>query len=198
MLNFNRGENEHMGKIRSDSADDQPNSTAGPGPSTSKKKPVSERRLEANRRNAQRSTGPRNTERTRLNATRHALRAQGLTPWDDAEEYGKTIESLQTKYPSSNPIDIFLMEQSALEMMRARRIAALEADNVVALSSAPERRDEGPEGIPTINFAPMKDYAIPVFDLMARYTTATMNRLLRYRRELERIPQAEPKASDTK
>jgi hypothetical protein len=42
------------------------------------KKGTSQRQTEANRRNALLSTGPRNTQRTRFNAVRHGLLAEGL------------------------------------------------------------------------------------------------------------------------
>jgi hypothetical protein len=116
-------------------------SAPDPG-TTKKKKPVSERRVEANRRNALRSTGPRHTGRTRFNATRHGFRAQGLTPWDDCEAYKETLQALKNIYASSNPLDLFLMEQTALEIVRTRRMARLEADNVVALSSPPDDSNE--------------------------------------------------------
>lgn len=40
---------------------------------------VSERKLEANRRNAKRSTGPKDTRRTRLNAQKHGLLSKEAT-----------------------------------------------------------------------------------------------------------------------
>jgi hypothetical protein len=40
-----------------------------------KKKPTSEKKISANRANAQKSTGPRDTRRSRFNATKHGLRA---------------------------------------------------------------------------------------------------------------------------
>jgi hypothetical protein len=145
-------------------------SASDPG-TTKKKRPVSERRVQANRRSALRSTGPRNTERTRFNATKRGFRAQGLTPWDDCEAYKESLQALKSIYASSNPLDLFLMEQTALEIVRIRRMARLEADNVVALSSPPDdSNDPGSEGgAPTVNFAMMKDYAVPVFD----YSIAT-------------------------
>ena len=40
------------------------------------KRPLSEKELAARRANAQRSTGPRNTEKTRFNGLKHGLLAQ--------------------------------------------------------------------------------------------------------------------------
>ena len=202
MLKFNYGDGDDQAhdrrngdqQIPADETQISNRSASDPG-TTKKKKPVSERRVEANRGNALRSTGPRHTERTRFNATKRGFRAQGLTPWDDAEDYKETLQALKDNYASSNPVDLFLMEQTALEIVRIRRMARLEADNVVALSSPPDdSNDPGSEGgAPTINFVMIKEYAAHVFDLFNRYTTAGTNRLLRYRRELERLPRDEPR-----
>jgi hypothetical protein len=72
---------------------DQQSSTVNiPNPGE-KKKVTSERWVEANRRNALRSTGPRNTERTRRNATRHGLLAEGFGLFfSPLSLYGKDID----------------------------------------------------------------------------------------------------------
>src|SRR6266481_6935881 len=101
------------------------------------KKGTSQKRIESNRRNSLHSTGPRNTQRTRHNAIRHGLLAEGLTEWDDPAEYQEVIHDLTAIYPSSDPLDAFLIEHIALEMLRSRRTAQLEAENITALSSWP-------------------------------------------------------------
>ena len=58
---------------------------------------VSLRKVEANRRNAQRSTGPRTEEgknRSRLNAFKHGILASALliTEWEGAEDAGEFDE----------------------------------------------------------------------------------------------------------
>jgi hypothetical protein len=54
---------------------------------TTPKNPASERKIEANTRNALRSTGPKDTTATRFNAVKHGLLAAGVTELDDAEGY---------------------------------------------------------------------------------------------------------------
>src|SRR5262249_55630232 len=97
------------------------------------------------------------------------MRAAGLTPLDNAKEYADIFESLTHTNPSSDPLDVFLMQQSALEIVRTRRMARLEADHVVALSSSPDLDSSSEGGTPTISFAMMKDCAVPVFDAFDRY-----------------------------
>jgi hypothetical protein len=75
------------------------------------KKGTSQKKIESNRRNSLHSTGPRNTQRTRHNAIRHGLLAEGLTEWDDPAEYQEIIHALMAIYPSTDPVDTFLIEK---------------------------------------------------------------------------------------
>jgi hypothetical protein len=158
-------------------------------------------KIESNRRNSGNSPGPRNTERTRYNAIRHALLAEGLTEWDDAEKYEENIHALTAKYPSSDPVDTFLIEQMALEMVRSRRTARLEAETITLLSSQPDPSSDqrSDRCTPMIDPMVMKEYAGPALDRLQRYTSAGLNRMLRCRRALEPIRRDEsgPGVTDT-
>jgi hypothetical protein len=163
------------------------------------KKGTSQRRIEANRRNALLSTGPGNTQRTRYNAIRHGLLVEGLTQWDNAEEYEENILAFREIYPSSDPLDTFLIKKMALDMVRSRRIARLEAESITAVSSQPDTSSDPTSDrcTPMIDPIVMKEYAGPVLDRLERYNSATLNRLLRCRRELERIRRDEPGPGST-
>src|SRR6266404_7734688 len=102
------------------------------------KKGTSQKKIESNRGNSLHSTGPRNTQRTRHNAIRHGLLAEGLTEWDDPAEYQEIIHALMAIYPSTDPVDTFLIEQITLEMLRSRRTARLEAETITVSSSRPD------------------------------------------------------------
>ncbi len=158
------------------------------------KKGTSQRKIESNRVNASHSTGPRNTQRTRHNAIRHGLLAAGLTEWDDPAEYQENIHALTAIYASSDPLDAFLIEHIARDMVRSRRAARLEAENITALSSWPDPSSDPTSDrcSPMIDPMIMKAYAGPVLDRLKRYTSAALNRMLRCRRELERIRRDEP------
>ena len=162
------------------------------------KKGTSQRKIEANRRNALHSTGPRNTERTRNNAIRHGLLAAGLTEWDDAEKYEENIHALTAIYSSSDPVDTFLIEQMALEMLRSRRTARLEAETIT-VSSQPDTSSDPTSDrcTPMIHPLVMKEYAGPALDRLERYASAALNRMLRCRRELERMRRDEPGSGST-
>jgi hypothetical protein len=163
------------------------------------KKGTSQRKIQANRRNSLRSTGPENTQRTRYNALKHGLLAAGLTQWDDAEKYEENIHALTAIYSSSDPVDTFLIEQMALEMLRSRRTARLEAETITVSSSRPDPSSDPTSDrcSPMIDPMIMKAYAGPVLDRLERYTSAALNRMLRCRRELERMRRDEPGSGST-
>jgi hypothetical protein len=162
------------------------------------KKGTSQRKIESNRRNSLRSTGPENTQRTRHNAIKHGLLAEGLTQWDDAEAFQENIHALTAIYPSSDPVDTFLIKQMALEMLRSRRTARLEAETIT-ISSRPDPSSDPTSDrcSPMIDPMIMKAYAGPVLDRLERYTSAALNRMLRCRRELERMRRDEPGSGST-
>ena len=54
------------------------------------------RKTAANRRNAKRSTGPRDTSSTRYNAIRHGLVAEGVTELDDTEDFRTIVDEVDT------------------------------------------------------------------------------------------------------
>jgi len=165
------------------------------------KKVTSQRQIEANRRNALLSTGPGNTQRTRYNAIRHGLLAEGLTQWDNAEEYQENIHALTAIYPSSDPMVTFLIEHMAQDMVRSHRTARLEAETITVLSSRPDTSSDPTSDrcTPMIDPITMKEYAGPALDRLQRYASATLNRLLRCRRELEPLRRDEtgPGSTDT-
>jgi hypothetical protein len=190
MLNLKKNDNQEQ--VPPD--DQQPPVVNVPNPGA-KKKVRSESQREASRRNGRRSHGPENTERTRYNAMKHGLCAEGLTPWDNAEEYREIIRALMDRYGASDPIDIFMIQQCAQEMLRICRMDGMEADSITALSDMSSDSSSG--GSPTIHYSVIKEYAGPMFDMLNRYRNGGMSRLLRYRRELERIPRDGPSPEST-
>ena len=122
-------------KVKLTEKDQQAPTVNASDPSAKKqKKGTSQKVIERNRRNSLHSPGPRNTQRTRYNALKHGLLAAGLTEWDDAEKYEENIHALTAIYSSSDPVDAFLIEQMALEMLRSRRTARLEAETITVFS----------------------------------------------------------------
>jgi hypothetical protein len=146
---------------------------------------TSERKIAANRANAQHSTGPRNTASSRYNATSHGLCARLLTPLDDREEFYKMIKRLDALYPLLNPLGDPLKEQAVLEAMRLRRGGLVEAENITAVCSPSAATGQTSDRHkPTIDPS-LIDHVAKAFGLVARYDTSALNRLLKIMRQLE-------------
>jgi hypothetical protein len=91
----------------------------------------SDKRVAANQANSKKSTGPRNTTSTRFNATKHGLLSAGVTELDDAEGYRNTLCRLHEEYFAETRD--FLLGHIALQMVRLRRTARLEAEQITSI-----------------------------------------------------------------
>ena len=94
---------------------------------------ISIRRLEANRRNAQLSTGPRTPEgkaRVAQNRTTHALTGQGHTvlKGEDAEAYDRLLAALMDEHAPATETETHQVELMAHNQWKLRRAARLEAE----------------------------------------------------------------------
>lgn len=97
---------------------------------------TSEAQIEANRRNAQRSTGPR-TEAgkavSRRNALRHGLAARTLmTAGEDVAEFEAFAEDLRHDLAPEGAMEEALVQRIVLCAWRLERIARIEADILMA------------------------------------------------------------------
>ena len=98
--------------------------------SGAKSSKVSERKLKANRENAKKSTGPRDTSKTRYNAVTHGLLASKLM----FDKEGKPIDpslvrleaSLRNKYGHGDVLQELLIETTLVEYWRQSRAVAAE------------------------------------------------------------------------
>ena len=88
---------------------------------------VTKAKLEANRRNAAKSTGPKNIETTRLNAIQHGLLAHGITAFDDPTP-SELMEDLNATFQPQGPLETFLVARLSLCMIRLMRASRLEAE----------------------------------------------------------------------
>ena len=89
-------------------------------------------KADSNRKNAQRSTGPRDTTSTRYNAVRHGLLAKGITELDDPVAYESLLERLTQAYRPVGDVQLFLVQRIALNMTRLVRGARLEAEYITS------------------------------------------------------------------
>ena len=157
---------------------------------------ISPAKIEANRKNARKASGPKDTSSTRLNAFKHGLLAQGITELDDAEAYTDLVQRLNDAHQPVGDIESFLVERIALAMVRLRRIARMEAEYIRGelhpkvlgnytdgSARIIERRVLDP-GLP----APMSGESVEALaGTFQRYETAMENKLYRAMNELERL-----------
>ena len=90
-----------------------------------------ERQIAANRRNAQKSTGPRSAQgkaRSRLNALKNGLRSKAvvLEGPEDPTEFRRFRQGFRDDFHPVGPAEIDLVDQIALAAWRRNRAIALE------------------------------------------------------------------------
>jgi len=90
------------------------------------------KKIEANRRNAQKSTGPRTPEgkaAVARNALKHGLLSRNpVLPGEDPNgEFPELVESLHQYYAPENPVDANLVEDLAGVMWKLRRAGRIQS-----------------------------------------------------------------------
>ena len=98
----------------------------------------SDKKIEASRASAKKSTGPINTNFTRYNATRHGLLTAGVTELDDAAGYYAILEGLMHDYAPVGTMEVFFVESMALYMVRSKRAQFLEASYITSQINPPQ------------------------------------------------------------
>src|SRR4028118_664800 len=92
---------------------------------------ASDKQIQANRRNAQRSTGPKTPEgkdAVRLNATKHGLRSQEvLLPGEDGEALKELDENLRAELQPVGELENLLVDGIVAAHWRLRRLRRVEA-----------------------------------------------------------------------
>ena len=111
------------------------------------------RQIEANRRNAIRSTGPRTEEgkrQTRRNAVRHGLCAETVIDIvEDVEDYRAFEAAVIADYDAQTAVERELVLRLASLLWRLRRATAIETDLLrIQAEILQERRDQTPQPIP--------------------------------------------------
>jgi hypothetical protein len=87
---------------------------------------ATEKQIQANRRNAQRSTGPKTPEgkaAIRLNALRHGMRARSIVlPGENPEERDRLCADLEHEWRPQNRTEQLLVEQMAVAQWKLARL----------------------------------------------------------------------------
>jgi len=90
------------------------------------------KQIEANRRNALKSTGPKTPEgkaAVRFNSLRHGLRARTVVlPGENRETFDGLCEDLETEWQPQTRTEFMYLEQMAVAQWKLRRMEVGEAD----------------------------------------------------------------------
>jgi len=132
---------------------------------------ATQKQIDANRRNAQLSTGPRIPEgkaAVRLNALRHGLRARTVVlPGEDREEFNRLCDLLEQEWLPRTSTELFYLEQMAVSQWKLTRMEIGEADVYQEVTGAKVQ--------------------IPLLDRIWRAQCRMERSFARAQRELERI-----------
>jgi hypothetical protein len=129
------------------------------------------RQIEANRRNALRSTGPKTDEgkrQSRRNALRHGLTAETVIDGlEDREDYRAFEAAVTADYDARTAVERELVLRLASLLWRPRRIISIETDllkiqsDIVherrAVSVAAERESDSSAHLPPLVFEPQRE-----------------------------------------
>jgi hypothetical protein len=165
-------------------------------------KKSSARKIAANQRNAQRSTGPHNCNLARYNSLRHGLLAEGITELDEPEAFLDYRGRLEMELKPVGEVETGLVRRIALDFVRLRRAAAIEAEYITAKLNPTIKEIEHPNFAVELAIQRMKgttvvlDAGLPArlkvatiedLQLFQRYEGAIENRLYRALNQLERL-----------
>jgi len=107
----------------------------------------SQKQIEANRRNALKSTGPKSgegKEKSRMNALRHGLTAgQAVLPHENEDDYEKLREGMLESYAPLDSAEQVLVEELANAYWRLLRLHRVETRYWEQLGGSYNRGDEG-------------------------------------------------------
>lgn len=151
-------------------------------------------KVNANRENAQLSTGPKDSTSTRYNATKHGLLSEGVTQLDDPDALQVLLDRLAAQLAPVGELESFLVRRMALCMVRLQRACLLEAE-FIRECLHPMVREEN-EAVKMLT-GKILDPGLPaslkpgqvehLAGVLQRYQTAIGNEVLRFMHELERL-----------
>jgi hypothetical protein len=97
----------------------------------------SQKKIEANRRNALKSTGPKSADgkaRSRLNAMKHGLTAQSPVVLDESPEQVETLaQALHDEFHPQTPMEYVLVQRMVLATWKLQRTTGAEIEAMQVL-----------------------------------------------------------------
>jgi len=132
------------------------------------------KQIEANRRNAQKSTGPKTPEgkaAVRLNSLRHGLRARTVVlPGENPEEFQQLCDDLDAEWSPQSRTEQFYLEQMAVSQWKLNRMEMAELSTFEQVTDA--------------------ETQVPLLDRLWQCQNRAERSYARAQRELERLQQA--------
>ena len=158
---------------------------------------VSERKLQANGRNAKLSTGPKDTRRTRYNAQKHGLLSKAAIikngrAKEDPRELKTLLEALREDFQPEGAMEEILVDRIAACYWRLRRAQRAEVGEIRQLAdddfmnSLIHGADMEPEVVGLLRSLPDGDVLAKVI----RYETAIDRQMYRALKELRELQAA--------
>jgi hypothetical protein len=128
---------------------------------------------------------------------KHGLLAAGITELDDSEGYSMTLRDLRQEKEPVGVIEEFLVALIALNIVRRKRVARLEAEHITGLLNPEIRTGQPTYDLGEIHDGTVVDVGLPallkgadvqiLFTLYQRYATAIEQEIYRALHELERV-----------
>ena len=149
---------------------------------------TSEKKAEANRRNALKSTGPKTPEGkdvVRLNALKHGLRSEEiLLPGADEEALRELDEYLRAELQPVGELENLLIDRVVAAYWRLRRLSRVEAGIFIQESYG----DVGDSDVSTLGLSFIRDgNGANAFSKLSRYETTMERGLYKALHELQRL-----------
>ncbi len=158
------------------------------------KKDTSPNKIEANRRNAKKSTGPRSAAgkaKSSRNAVKHGLLAGRIVLADHKDEepqqFGLLLDGLRDDYQPQSTIETMLVESLAASFWRLRRAYRFEVE-AITQANRPNPRADALDELSQLPAAPQGEHVLPPthsLDRLIRYEAMIDRELLRTMRQLD-------------
>ncbi len=110
---------------------------------------ATDKQIEANRINAQKSTGPRTPEgraAVRLNGLKHGLTASTLVvPGESEADFEDLLDSIEAEHQPATPTEEVIVRQIAMAAWRLRRYHLIEAGHLRTYAALETECDDDPD-----------------------------------------------------
>src|SRR3954447_20697688 len=97
---------------------------------------VSEAQLAANRANALKSTGPKDTTNTRFNGIKHSMTAMhALLPWEHADDLQSLVEAFETRWKPTDNYELIMIRYAAESFWRMQRGTRMDTNMIEVMAN---------------------------------------------------------------